>query len=74
VTPLFLRRQARSHIHSRSLGWLHHQVRSWDRNGDGMINKVELRQVVRNKLKVHATNDEIDDLFDIFDADHSSAL
>ena len=53
---------------------LHHQVRSWDRNGDGMINKVELRQVVRNKLKVHATNDEIDDLFDVFDADHSSAL
>ena len=49
-------------------------MRSWDRNGDGMINKVELRQVVRNKLKVHATNDEIDDLFDVFDADHSSAL
>ena len=39
-----------------------------------MINKVELRTAVRSHLKVHATNAEIDELFDVFDADRSRLL
>ena len=49
-------------------------VRSWDRTGDGKVNKVELRQAVRGALKVSATNVEIDELFEAFDADNSGKL
>lgn len=49
-------------------------VRSWDKNGDGVVNKIELRQAVRNKLGLKATNKEIDDMFDTFDADGGGSL
>ena len=49
-------------------------VRSWDRTGDGKVNKVELRQAVRGALKVSATNVEIDELFEAFDGDNSGKL
>ena len=42
-------------------------VRQWDQNQDGDISKAELRQAVRGSLGLHATNKEIDRLFDDFD-------
>ena len=49
-------------------------IREWDSNKDGEINKVELRQVVRNKLKIQAENKEIDALFDKLDDDKGGSL
>lgn len=49
-------------------------IRSWDRNGDGMISKSEMRQIVRNDLGMKATNAEIDTMFDTFDADGGGEL
>ena len=49
-------------------------IRSWDLNGDGEISKIEFRQACRNSLQVKAHNEEIDTLFNIFDADGSGKL
>ena len=49
-------------------------IRDWDSNKDGEINKVELRQVVRNKLKIQVDNKEIDALFDKLDDDKGGQL
>ena len=49
-------------------------MRAWDLNGDGELNRVELRQAVRADLDPSATNVEIDALFRSFDADGSGKL
>ena len=38
-------------------------------NKDGQIERIELRQVVRNDLKINAENKEIDQIFDEIDKD-----
>jgi len=45
-----------------------------DSNGDGVIQKIELRQLVRNKLQLKADNGEIDKLFDLMDTDHGGTV
>ena len=45
-----------------------------DTNGDGRIQKIELRQLVRNKMSIKADNAEIDALFDSFDDDRSGEI
>ena len=49
-------------------------IREWDRNGDGDINTIELRQCVRNSLGVKADNREIDAWMVKVDADGSGVL
>ena len=49
-------------------------LREWDKNKDGAVQKMEFRQAVRGSLKLHATNGEIDALFDTLDADHGGTL
>ena len=49
-------------------------LRSWDKNKDGTLQKMEFRQAVRTSLKLHATNQDIDALFDQFDVDGSGNL
>lgn len=49
-------------------------IRKWDTNGDGDISKIELRQVVRNNLKIKADNKTIDALFDRLDVDGGGEL
>jgi len=49
-------------------------IREWDGNGNGEIEKIELRQVVRNKMKIKADNKAIDSLFDQLDQDGSGEL
>ena len=49
-------------------------IRKWDANGDGEIQKIELRQVVRNHLKIKADNKEIDALFDKLDSDGGGSI
>jgi len=49
-------------------------VRSWDKNGDSEISKIEFRQACRISLNLKASNEEIDTLFASFDADGSEKL
>ena len=49
-------------------------MRDWDKNKDGQIERIELRQVVRNDLKIHAENKEIDQIFDELDTDGGGTL
>ena len=49
-------------------------MREWDKNRDGKISRIELRQACRNDLGLKATNAEIDQLFEDFDADGSGSL
>ena len=39
-------------------------IKEWDRNRDGVINKVEWRVAIRNILQLKASNDSLDALFD----------
>ena len=49
-------------------------MRSWDKNKDGLIQKIELRQVVRNHLKIKADNAAIDAVYDKLDVDKSETI
>jgi len=49
-------------------------IRKWDANGDGEIQKIELRQVVRNHLKIKSDNKEIDALFVKLDSDGGGSI
>ena len=49
-------------------------LREIDTNGDGVIQKIELRQMVRNKLKIKADNSEIDKFFDSIDIDGGGTI
>lgn len=49
-------------------------IREWDTNGNGEIEKIELRMVVRNKMKIKADNKKIDALFDSLDQDGGGTL
>lgn len=62
------------HALTREKRGLQELIREWDGNGDGEIQKIELRQVVRNKLKIKADNKQIDALFDKLDADGGGSL
>ena len=53
---------------------MHELMRSWDRNGDGSISKIELRACVRNALGLLADNGEIDGWFAATDADGGGSL
>lgn len=45
-----------------------------DSNGDGVLQKIELRQMVRNNLKIKAENKTIDAFFDSIDEDKSGNI
>jgi len=49
-------------------------LRKWDASGDGEIQPIELRQVVRNHLKIKADNKEIDALFNRLDSDGGGSI
>ena len=49
-------------------------LREIDKNGDGQVQNIELRQMVRNNFKIKATNTEIDDLFNSIDIDRSGNI
>ena len=49
-------------------------VSEWDKNRDGVIQRIELRQVVRNSLKITADNKAVDTLFDKLDKDSLRVL
>ena len=49
-------------------------VKEWDKNGDGDLSKIEFKQAVRLTLKLNATNDEIDEIFDLLDKDQDGHL
>ena len=49
-------------------------LREFDSNGDGKLQKIELRQMVRNKLKMTEDNPTIDALFDAIDEDQSGTI
>lgn len=49
-------------------------LRDMDKNGDGQVQNIELRQMIRNHLKIKATNAEIDDLFNSIDTDGSGQI
>ncbi len=49
-------------------------LREFDQNGDGLLQRVEMRQMVRNHLKIAADNAEIDALFREMDEDNSGEV
>ena len=49
-------------------------LREIDKNGDGAVQNIELRQLIRNELKLSASNKEIDQLFKKFDQDGSGSI
>lgn len=42
-------------------------IREWDKNGDGVLSKIEFKQAVRLNLVIKASNEEIDSIYDSFD-------
>lgn len=46
----------------------------WDANGDHQLSRAEFRIAVRKNLSVHASNKEVDGLFDTLDVDKVSSL
>ena len=49
-------------------------LREFDANGDGLIQRIEMRQMVRNHLKIVADNHEIDAFFKEIDNDNSGEV
>lgn len=49
-------------------------LRSWDKNRDGEISKIEFKQAIRSQLQLKATNSQIDELFDSFDDDGGGTI
>ena len=49
-------------------------VRTWDKNGDGDISKMEMRSLMRSEMNIKADNDEIDAFFMTIDRDGSGSL
>jgi len=49
-------------------------LREMDDNGDGVIQKIELKKFVRNKIKLAADNQEIDAFFDSIDTDRGGTI
>ena len=49
-------------------------VRTWDKNGDGDISKMEMRTLMRSELNIKAENNEIDAFFMTMDSDGSGSL
>lgn len=49
-------------------------LREFDANGDGRLQKIELRQMVRNKLGMKEDNGAIDSFFESIDEDNSGEI
>lgn len=49
-------------------------LQEMDKNGDGVLQKIELRQMVRNSLKLKVDNATIDVFFDSIDEDRSGNI
>jgi len=49
-------------------------LREMDDNGDGVIQKIELKKFVRNKIRLAADNQEIDAFFDSIDTDRGGTI
>jgi len=45
-----------------------------DKNSDGLVQNIELRQLIRNTLHINASNKQIDELFNSWDADRSGGI
>ena len=49
-------------------------MKEWDKNGDGELSLIEFKQAVRLSLNLRATNEQIDELFQMFDGDGGGSI
>ena len=49
-------------------------IKEWDKDGDGELSKIEFKQAVRLTLAIKASNDQIDDIFDMLDVDGDGCI
>lgn len=49
-------------------------LKEWDKDGDGELTKIEFKQAVRLSLALKASNDQIDEIFDMLDVDGDGSI